>query len=780
MKTKIPFNGSDAAISRRTVLKSVALSAVSLGLKGAEASASQIQQVDIFHHSHNDVGFTDSPAVCRDLQVRYLDAAVEACRRNPSFYWTIESLMVLEDFRHKLPSSRLEELLQMAGKGQLDAMALPFNQAPFQNARQWRQALRWIPEELWRRLHPKVAMQNDVNGFPRAGVLQLLDRDIHRLIMGINADSGGPPFRRPTAFWWRMPDDRKIFVWMGDHYGKAYDYFEPKGWLRGGPKSADTMLRPPRAGDFLRTDEKSLRASQTHLLGQLAKLESDGYAYPRLIISFTNQWRYDNDPPFPPLAPFVDAWNRLGLKPALRFTTATRAVEEMEALVGNSIPTYEGEWTDWWANGDVSAPREVAASRAAKRSIEACFSPVWQTPVDLVNQRVENLLRDLCLFDEHTWGANISISDPWSLNTQSQFAEKALLAFRPMEQAEWLLGRLARTKMTGQPAAAFVINTAPAAYTGWVARKSLEEPPVWVERIAPNSMVKLEPVTPGVSAKPDLALDSQGWPQKAKWPGMRNPLFEEGFGDLLAITVDPPANRSTIAQVHATADPAAREKKRTAILRPVPAHYEKALVEENPHTLVFKQLCTHPRIGHAERRLEIFRRDPRVRLTVRFDRLSSLDPELFYISFPLPVPGTLPLFSNGGIPFTPYKDQLPGSCADYYAIDSWAHYQTANGHWLWVTRDAPMVTVGGPHPLAHRTTQPSDPHKLYAMVFDNFWHTNFVADSHGTFTFQFELLWSDSPLPVEAAAATLISEPLLVINPSQPESPELAGHLFNP
>ena len=31
------------------------------------------------------------------------------------------------------------------------------------------------------------------------------------------------------------------------------------------------------------------------------------------------------------------------------------------------MPEYAGEWTDWWANGTASAPREVAASRLAKR-----------------------------------------------------------------------------------------------------------------------------------------------------------------------------------------------------------------------------------------------------------------------------------------------------------------------------------------------------------------------------------------------------------------------------
>src|SRR5260370_1296166 len=57
------------------------------------------------------------------------------------------------------------------------------------------------------------------------------------------------------------------------------------------------------------------------------------------------------------------------------------------------------------------------------------------------------------------------------------------------------------------------------------------------------------------------------------------------------------------------------------------------------------------------------------------------------------------------------------------------------GDWLWVRGDAPLVSVGGPHTVARRTEPPPDPHRLLAMVFDNFWHTNFVADSHGLMGF---------------------------------------------
>jgi hypothetical protein len=128
----------------------------------------------------------------------------------------------------------------------------------------------------------------------------------------------------------------------------------------------------------------------------------------------------------------------------------------------------------------------------------------------------------------------------------------------------------------------------------------------------------------------------------------------------------------------------------------------------------------------------------------------------------------------------PFRDQLEGSCRDYFAIDGWAHYATAGSHWLWVSRDAPLVIVGGPHTLARRTAEPADSHRLMAMIFDNFWHTNFVADSHGEMEFQFELTWRQQLAEAAPLAETLTLDPVVCINPAYPESRELLDRLFRP
>ena len=53
--------------------------AVAHSLCGAEPAPpeSPIKRIYIIHFSHTDVGFTDMPGVCREMQCRYLDIAID-------------------------------------------------------------------------------------------------------------------------------------------------------------------------------------------------------------------------------------------------------------------------------------------------------------------------------------------------------------------------------------------------------------------------------------------------------------------------------------------------------------------------------------------------------------------------------------------------------------------------------------------------------------------------------------------------------------------------------
>lgn len=822
-----------------------------LPLAAAEPAADPpIRRIYLTHFSHTDFGFTDLQSVCRELQVRYLDIALDAVLATldappeRKFCWSAESAVAVADWWAAASPARREDFRRALRSGQLEVTALPFNQTPFLNARQWQTMLHWLPEELGREFRPTVAMQNDVNGFPRAGALGLLDRGIRHLFMGINADSGGPPFYRPGAFWWKMPDGRRLFVWLNHSYPAGFDFFETAEWRRGPvPRAGDLQFRPPRGSDVFQTDEASLRAAHAQCRRRIAQLKREGYPHDVLTISVTSQWRMDNDPPFPHLAEFVAAWTRLGLQPELRLVTVSQAVREMEKAIGDRVPEYSGEFTDWWANGTASAPREVAASRLAKRLLAAAESPLWGPMPAAAQRKVEALYQDLCLFDEHTWGSSLSVALPWSLDTQAQFAEKAMFAWRPMAHAEWLLAQRARTKLLDEGEGLFVANPTRAPFSGWVRLhatslrgdfQSLEVPgeprrqpllfeaglspwhrparpedlsrenlsathadnvqrrvaKFWLEQLPAEHVRKLrfreEPADtpPPAGPGPTVTRDAHDWPTGAQWPGMTRPLFLPGFGDFLAVQINAFAPRWALLDIAYAGDASQREQLRRERLVEVRADPEGAAeFEETPHTLRFTQWLKHPRLARAVRILELWKREPRARLTLRFDRLSSPAPEIFFAVFPLPCEGVLPQLSCGGMPFTPYTDQLPGSCRDYFAVDGWVHYATPEGHWLWVSRDAPLLTLGGPHAWARRTDPPPDAHRVLAMLFNNCWHTNFAGDEHGVMEFQFDLVWRDhlaGTAEVQNLAGALVGDPVVLINGPGTDDPLLLKHLFHP
>ena len=571
-------------------------------------------------------------------------------------------------------------------------------------------------------------------------------------------------------------------------------------------------------------------------------MEASGYDYPSLIVSVTNEWRMDNDPPFPPLADFVATWQRLGLQPELHMTTVADAMARMRREVGAQLPVYTGEWTDWWANGVASGPREVAASRRAKRLTAAATSPVWGEPDQSTCKAADAIYRDLCLFDEHTWGSSESVANPHSLDTWAQYNEKSRMAYRPMALAKLLLAQRARSAVYPRPEGLYVANTAASQWSGWITMPSSclrgnfqslvdvktgstvplvhdfgprpftrptstneltvtntsetfpdycpdQQVRFWIERLAGHTISrfrfseqtvvppKLEPT--GFKA----TLSAHGWPTSASWSGMKKPLFEAGTGDFLSVGIPGFAGRWAAMDIFSIRDPVEREKRRAALEETPAQENETATVSRNGHTTIYTQTLTHPRLKWFTRRLELWNDAPRARLTVRFHRLESERPELFFVAFNLPCGTTLPETSNGGLSFVPYTDQLPGTCRDYFSIDDWVRYQTPAGSWLWVTRDAPLVTFGAHQVLAHRTTPCAHPNRILAMVLNNVWFTNFVADSHGAFEFQFDITWQPpdkSPTDPSVEAETMLAEPQIVINPELRESPIFMRRLHQP
>lgn len=818
----------------------------------AKAEDFTIKEVWVVPLSHTDFGYTDQPSTTRELHRRYIDVALDAAfktRHLPDaqrFRWTIESQYSLDDWWKKASELRRNKFVAMVKAGQLDVSALADNNTPYMDHAEWEQMTHWIPDAVWQRVQPQTGVQDDVNGFPRAGAMLLLDRGIHRLWTGINNDLGGAPLPAPSGFWWKMPDGRRMFVWLNIPYSEGYNYFHPVGWRRGPlPKAGDTLYSLPAPNELLPIDEASLREQHAFLLSKLQQQVARGYHYPVFILPFTNQWRLDNDPPYSSITEFVAAWNHAGLIPKLRLATATEATSKMEEIAGKDIPEYSGEFTDWWANGSMSAPATVSASRAAKRYLKQLSSPLFGPLQPNAEKKITELQRELVVFDEHTWGSGMSIALPYSLDTQGQFAEKSLHAYNAMAQAQFLLSQRARTAFGDKGAGLYIFNTEVDPWSGWIrfpasalrgnyqsvvdatngtcqaiafdhGLKPFTSPKtpadvtpqndsqtfadnvpkqiarIWAQGLKGNAFHRLLLSTSpciasqqkAVTTSIDIQVDENSWPILLRWPEMSSSLILPGFGDFHSVAVTGFAPRAKVHEIWNAGTTKQRNELREATLRTISAEEDGvATKEDTGETIVYMQSLKHPRLGWAVRRLEIWKSEPRLSLQFKLYRRSSEAPEAFFISFPLPVGNTAPVVSNAGVPYRPYEEQIPGSCKDYFAIDGWVDYETASGHWIWVSKDVPLVTFGQGTLLAKAVEAPPQTNIVQAMVFNNLWHTNFVDNAMGEMDFSFDLKWQPKIGGKEHAsglANTLVSTPVLLLNPEKAADPLYQKYIFQP
>lgn len=793
------------------MLKSILFLIILLGTIAAYAQSPKIdatkniEYIDIIHMCHTDYGFTDNPAIAQELHRKYLEIGIDAVLESvndpskPKFYWTAEALETVDTWWQQATPAKRKDLLKAIKSGQFEVAAMTFNVHPFYNGRLSDKLVNWVPEDMWEKFNPQVAIQHDVNGFPRAMASKLMDKGIRYFWSGLNLHWGGIFHKPPYAFWWKMPDGRKALVWLGMPYWEGYDFFAPAQWRYAQRPASNTQFRSPRPGDMLQADETSVREAHKVCVERLNRMLEEGYPYDFIAMSLTNQYRCDNDGPFVAFAAFVAKWNELGLKPRLVFTTAAESMRKTESRIGNKIPTHTGEWPDWWSFGVAASPRELAASRQANLFVEAALSPAWGETDKNTKKQIDQIDRDLCQYYEHTFGTWETNRDPYSLFNQAHLNTTSSYAFRPYEKSQWLLAQRVRARLSNEPEGVYAVNTGSLPYTGWIdidpaafvrqPYQSVTDPltkgkkqlfreggfaKLWVENIMPHQIARyvLSVDTVGFPDKqlmPGIKTDKNGWPVSVKWPGHDEPFQSEGFGEMFSFNS---LVGRRVVDAWYEPDSARRGERIAQVAMENNASFERARMIETPYSVIYIQNFRHQSLKQATRRVEIWKTEPKLSYKITLDRKSNSDPEILYVKFPFPQQTGYPLTSNGGMAFEPYKDQLPGTCTDFLAIDGWVKYPQNKGAWIWSSRDAALVTFGGNQFGAKSKTAPGNMNLLCAMIYNNMWEVNFLNDCIGKMEFKFNVMWQDktaSPQEISDATRTYLLEPVVFVNPATRE-----------
>lgn len=379
----------------------------------------------MINHCHTDIGYTHDQPTLWDLQRRFIDDALSLAKRDlekdsaDAFHWTIETTAPLLRWLETASDEQIERLQQVEAAGRIEVTGMLANITPLYGPAQTAETLR--PIQLLREEYGfdiRFGMNCDVNGQNWPLTDYLLDAGIEGFSMAINEHFGGAPLERPEVFRWEAPSGRELLAFNGYHYstgmqlgiGRDAEEFQNKWW--------------PRID---------------------RQLERTEYPLSKLLIQSYHPFG-DNGPAFDGFTDFISDWNdREAVQrdelPRIEMATPKDWWKHVQSNT-DKLEVHRGDWTDFWNFGSISSAREQAINRENRRrlltadALEAGLGAMGAADYTRSpTRRSASGTRDngwwsMHFFDEHTWGADTSVSVPEGEDAHSQWNHKAGYAYR--------------------------------------------------------------------------------------------------------------------------------------------------------------------------------------------------------------------------------------------------------------------------------------------------------------------------------------------------------------
>jgi hypothetical protein len=440
--------------------------------------------VHLVHHSHLDIGYTDPQGTVLAEHVAFLDSCLDLTTRtdewpdDAQFRWAVESLWSFEQWVNARPAARVDQFIDRVRSGHIELTALPYNLHSDTCSTDELHELLRLAREVKNRfgIDFTAAMQTDVPGSVAGLPDALAQLDVKYLSVAHNWAGRSVPHltggaNLPRLFRWRAPSGSEVLVWMTDSpHGLAY--------MEGPMLGFDTSYR--MVDDLLPAYLTSLAKNPYPFPGNifgwsLPEQGGERDPYPWDVVHLRVQGHFgDNAPPRLIMAETVREWNETWEYPRLRMSRNEDFFRDAEERIGDEIPTFDGDWGDWWVEGTGAGARPQALTRHAQsllpdaQSIGALAGVLGTDAATDAATRSRAVYESISLFNEHTWGA----AEPWTdgdegmQSGEQQWHWKYGAALRAIDGAETLLddatARLGATLPEAADALAtyYAVNTA--------------------------------------------------------------------------------------------------------------------------------------------------------------------------------------------------------------------------------------------------------------------------------------------------------------------------------
>ncbi|MBN2313425.1 MAG: hypothetical protein JXM79_05810 [Sedimentisphaerales bacterium] len=735
----------------------------------------------LLHHSHVDIGYTHVQTEVEQKHWQYFKQVIDLARttteypKGSAFKWNTEVLWAVDSYLKQASPEDRETFIKAVKNGWIGLDALYGNELT---------AL-CRPEELIHlveyaqmlRKHYEVtidsAMITDVPGYTWGIVPILAQSGVKYFSVGPNRGHrigytlstwGDKPF------YWESPCGKhKILCWVA---GEGYSFFH-SGRLDGG-----------------------------RLFDYLSRLADAKYPYDMVQLRYSIGG--DNGPPDPDLSQFVKDWNAKYAYPKLIVATTSEMFRAFEQKYGDKLSRIRGDFTPYWEDGAGSSAAETAINRnAAERLVQAETLWAMLDPEHYPAEQFYEAWRSVILYDEHTWGAHCSISQPDSDFTKAQWKIKQAFALNAEVQSYNLLNNaLAKHRTTEKNVTAIdVFNTSSWNRTDLVIlpksisvpggiiteidgknvksqRLSTDELAFLAENVAPFSAKRFI-FQSGKASAPDnvtahgaelnngvISLtvnDQTGAIQSLKWKGLDAELVNQdtdlGLNDYFYVAGREPTNPKRNGAVQISV------KERGPLIASL-------LIESDA-----------PGCNKLTRELRLIDGIDRVDIIDVIDKQKIYEQEAVHLAFAFNVPDGVIRMNTPWAVVRPEADQLAGACKNYFTVQRWIDISNADYGVTLATPDAPLIEVGaltndprGKSVGWIKEIKPSS--TIYSYVMNNYWETNYKAGQEGPTTFRYSITPHQAfDSGASARFGVECSQPFIVV-PVDEKTPARASELI--
>ncbi|RPH31945.1 MAG: glycosyl hydrolase family 38 [Bacteroidales bacterium] len=726
-------------------------------------------RVNFVQHSHTDIGYTRSQTEILGEHLRYIDYALDYCDATDSypddskFRWTCEASYAVDEYLRSRPHEQVERLKKRIKEGRIEVTGMYFNFDDMPDEQSLVASLK--PFERFRKegIDVKVAMQNDVNGIAWCLNDYYNTLGVKYLNMGTHGHRALICFDKPTAFWWESPSGKRMLAFRAEHYMIGNTVFG------------------------VHTD--NLEDFEKKLMQYLVDLDSKGYQFNIIPIQYSG-YLTDNSPPSTLGNEMIKKWNEKYEWPKLRQAIASEFFSEIEANHSSEIQVIRGAWPDWWTDGFASAAREASVSRITHAEVIANQGALSLAKTlgaklpDGILDRIYEVNKALLYYDEHTFGADESVSNPYSKMSMEQREIKESYvweAFRRNRMVrEEVLGLLQSYYSKQDVPSILVFNTLNWRRSGMVEvyidhqilprgmKFKIEDNQgkeilaqevghrsdgtywaLWVEDIPAMGAKQLKIKVLGIenplektNQSQPLKLENQwykieidekrgtisSWFDKDQGIEMVDKDAEWGMGEFIYETL---GNRSQMESKMLN------NFKRT----PLQSVKIKEVKDGNIWTSIVLEGESEAAFGSDGVQYEIRLLKPVKQVDIKYLIVKKpiIDPEGFYIAFPFNLKDGKHYFDVQGGVVQAGIDQIPDSSNDWNTVQNFSALRNQTSQILMVSPEIPLVQFGNINTGRYKAGATPESTHLYSWPMNNYWVTNFNSYQQGGFEFSYSI-----------------------------------------